>query len=86
LLSLLSYPLTVGAPPHREETLKARKQWALRLATYAAITSAAFLGAAVGAVLILRRKRDEFAEESLHNLADLLSAEVSSNEPKSTDS
>jgi len=73
---VLSYPFTVGIPPKKTEPLVIRKAWATRLAVFSAAAGFAFVGAAFGAVLILRRVRRDFAEQTLNNLAELLTAEV----------
>lgn len=83
--TVLSYPITVGVPPSREESLAVRKGWAFRLATFTAVSSISFLGAAIGAVLIVRRVRQEFAEKSLMNLTELITAEVESHKAKETE-
>jgi hypothetical protein len=75
---LFSYPFTIGAQPRQSEPLQVRKAWARKLTIFSALAGFAFVGAAFGAVLILRKVRQEFAEQSLHNLAELLTAEVES--------
>jgi hypothetical protein len=74
--TLLSYPITVGSAPKRGAELTVRKAYAIRLAVFFGAACASLLGAATGAMLIARRLRREFADRSLQNLADLLTAEV----------
>ena len=74
---LLSYPWFVGAKPGRESAVEARERqarYAVRIALYVAAVSVTFFGSAVCAVLLARRTRERFVDESMKNLADLLAA------------
>lgn len=76
IAAFLTYPISVGRAPDKSETLKVRKSYALKLTVYMAVVSFSLLGAAIGAILIARRTRREFAERSLENLAELITADV----------
>ncbi|MGI8922535.1 MAG: hypothetical protein ACR2HJ_00610 [Fimbriimonadales bacterium] len=70
--ALFSYPFTVGAPPKKDAPIAARKAYAVRLTMFFGVTSFSLLGAALGAALIARRVRQQFAEKALGNFANLL--------------
>lgn len=69
---LFSYPFTVGSPPKKNDSLKVRKEYALRLTIFFGAVSFVMLGAATAGYLMTRRIRDEFADRSLRNFATLI--------------
>lgn len=79
--AFVSFPITVGAPPKKSEPFAVRKQFAMRLTIYFTVVSFSLLGAAFCATLILRRVRREYAQRSLENFADLLTAEIHEKKP-----
>ncbi|HET6644682.1 MAG TPA: hypothetical protein VFG65_04205 [Fimbriimonadales bacterium] len=69
---LFSYPFMVGAPPKKNDSLKVRKEYALRLTIFFGAVSVVMLGAATAGYFMTRRIRDEFADRSLRNFATLI--------------
>ncbi len=66
---LISFPWFVGAKPVGKEALVA---YSTRLAIYINVVLVSFFLAGVFAVLLARKIREEYRQQSLKNLADLL--------------
>jgi hypothetical protein len=66
---LVSFPWFVGTKPAGHEGLAA---YGTRFGAYIVLVSVCFLFAAVFAVLLARKIREEYRQQSLKNLADLL--------------
>jgi hypothetical protein len=71
---LLSYPWIVGFGPAADATDQAKKLYATRLALYVSSVAIVWFVAATSAILMVRRLRKEYEEQSLQNLADLLTS------------
>lgn len=68
---LVCWPLVLGGRPPSSAP-RELANWGARALTYFLLTSMAFLSAAFGAVLIMRRNRLEFLQEAKHNVRDLI--------------
>ncbi|MCL6624898.1 MAG: hypothetical protein K6T17_09825 [Fimbriimonadales bacterium] len=66
---LVSFPWFVGVKPAGSEGQVA---YVTRFAAYIVLVSVSFLFAAVFAVLLARKIREEYRQQTLKNLADLL--------------
>jgi hypothetical protein len=78
LLSLLSFPWSVGLPPPEDTPRREVATYAKRLLAYTTIVGVCVFGSALFAFFMLRRIRRDYAEEATQNLADLLTAEIQS--------
>lgn len=78
LLSLLSFPWSVGLPPPDGTPRREVAVYARRLLVYTTVVGVCVFGSALFAFLMLRRIRRDYAEEATQNLADLLTAEIRS--------
>lgn len=74
LALLFSYPWTVGVPPKQDASQRELADYATRMVVYVTVVSVCWLGAAISAALLARRIRQEYADQSLKNLADLLTS------------
>ncbi len=72
VLLLLCWPLILGEKPSPDAPRKELANWGARALTYFLLTSMAFLSAAFGAALIMRRNRQEFLLEAKRNVRDLI--------------
>jgi hypothetical protein len=71
---LLSYPWLVGTMPADAASVHAKKLYATRMAFYVSTVAVVWFVAAASAILMVRRLRREFEEQSMQNLADLLTS------------
>jgi hypothetical protein len=74
VLLVVTYPFTIGSVPAKTAPKQERAAYATRLAFFIVGVSVIWFGAAVSAFMLSRRLRREYEEESLQNLADLITS------------
>ncbi|MBL8060296.1 MAG: hypothetical protein JNK63_06230 [Chthonomonas sp.] len=80
VLLLLCWPIALGGRPSPDAPRAELANWGARALTYFLLTSMAFLSAAFGAVLIMRRNRREFLVEAKQNVRDLIEGSLKDHE------
>lgn len=73
-LVVLSYPITVGASPGSNAVKLKKREYAIRLMTFATIASVSWFAAGLSAYFLSRRIRNEFEQEVVQNLTDLITS------------
>lgn len=81
LALLFAMPALVGSKPGGEDKLELA-QYGTRLLTYFVVTSAVWIGAAVGAIMVARRARLKYLEEQRENLTGLIEGALRDHERK----
>ncbi len=82
LILLLAWPFVVGGRPAETAPRREMAEYGLRVLIYFGLTCATFLGAAIGALVVARRAREEFLEKQSENLNDLLEGTLRDHTPK----
>ncbi|MGV3618805.1 MAG: hypothetical protein ACO1SV_26065 [Fimbriimonas sp.] len=70
-LIMLAWPFLVGLPT-KNGTRAERRSYAVRALVTTASLALVVIGAGTGAFLVIRRTREEYREESMKNLRELL--------------
>ena len=81
LVCLLIGPVFLGPRPTERRALAV---YSVRFSTYLAVTTSCFLGAAIGSVMLVRRARERFRNESRQNFEDLIEGALHAHRPKPT--
>ncbi|MBS1723512.1 MAG: hypothetical protein JSS66_11225 [Armatimonadetes bacterium] len=72
VLLLIVWPFTVGAPPVKSATRRAKVVWATNAWTYFTVTASTWVAVAASAVLLARQARREFLTEERKILQGLV--------------
>lgn len=81
LVAALSFPWTVGARPAGRAEVR---EYLIRFGFWLLIVLGAFLGAAVCAILMIRKAREEYRAESRQNFDDLIESTLRTHKAQGT--
>jgi hypothetical protein len=76
---MVSWSFIIGEKPTEKEALA---QWAVRLGFYVMTILISFVGAAIGAVVLSRRAREEYRAQAEANMRELIEGTLSDHKTK----
>lgn len=83
IILMLGLPFVFKMHPGEHADRKALAAYGLRVLGYISVTCAAWLSAAFGSALLLKKTKIEFAEKRTENLRQLVEGSLRDHEPKS---
>ncbi len=72
IVIMLGWPVLVGIPPKRQSSLQVKRGFVIRTVTAMSLLVVSVAGAGVGSVILLRRAREEYRQQAMANMRDLI--------------
>lgn len=83
IILMLGLPFVFKLHPGEHATRKALAAYGMQVLGYVSVTCAAWLSAAFGSALLLKKAKSEFMEKRSENLRQLVEGSLRDHEPKS---